>query len=1108
MNKLYRGKFLLQVFLQFMKWSVGVTGIICLTAITLLGADTHAQSPLDRTVTLQVTNTPLKGVLAALSRQTSVTFTYVESPVLQSKVSVSARQEKLSKVLDKLFSDLPFEYMFSENKITLRETPPKAKKKEQQQQIPEPDIAGKVTDEKGEPLAGATVRVKGTSLTTTTDKAGAFHFPALPENGVLIVSFIGFQTTELVVGKQSDLTIRLEPSFSKLDEVVVIPYGTTTQRLNTGSVGKITSKEIESQPVGNPLAALEGRVPGLSITAQSGVPGSSYKVQIRGQNSLLNGNDPLFLIDGVPFAPNNQIIGQVSSAIAVNSTQGLSPFSVVNPADIESIEILKDADATAIYGSRGANGVILITTKKGAAGDMKVNVNAYTGISKTTRIPQFMNTSQYLQMRREAFKNDGISPNETNAPDLTVWDTTRYTDFSKMFFGGTAHVSDATTSVSGGNQSVQYLISGSFRTESNVYATNLKDSRASLHSALNGTSKNKRFKTSLTVSYAYDRNNQVILNPGSVIDLAPNLPELTDADGNLVWYYKGTHFSNPLSYLKNSYLAQTDNLNSNLQLSYELIDGLTLKSSLGYNLVKVDETNRNPAAGSDPEDPISRSSGFGNNHLSNWIIEPQIEYIHNISRGKIHILIGGTWLNNSSKSSLIYARGFSSDALMGSLPAATSYTLYNDYAQYRYQAVFGRINYNWEDKYVVNVTARRDGSSRFGPDKRFSNFGAVGGAWIFTNEPFLNNNIPFLSYGKLRGSFGITGSDQIGNYQYLDSWQSAPYPYAGTSAIQPARLANDQYGWEKNRKLEGAIEIGLLNDRILVSTAYFSNLSDNQLISYRLPTQTGFISVTQNFPARIRNTGIEVLVNAKPIISKTFAWTTAVNVTIPKNELVSFPDLETSSYNGLYKVGESLNFVQTYQYLGVDPATGIFKFQDADNDGTYDLVPVGDLNPKFYGGFMNSLNYRKLHLDLFFEFKKQLGRNFLGSVYTSSSVPGTMHNQPVELLNRWQHTGQDAPYQQFTTTTSTDAFAAGASFANTNSGMFGDASYIRLKNVSLSYELPTKWLSRANISQTSVFMTGQNLLTVTRYKVADPETQSISTLAPLRTLTLGLRMSL
>ncbi|TAM97995.1 MAG: SusC/RagA family TonB-linked outer membrane protein [Chitinophagaceae bacterium] len=715
-------------------------------------------------------------------------------------------------------------------------------------------------------------------------------------------------------------------------------------------------------------------------------------------------------------------------------------------------------------------------------------------------------------MREEAFKNDGVIPNVNNAPDLLVWDTTRYTNFEKLLIGGTAHTTNAQASISGGNEQTQFLLSGGYNHQTTVLPGNLADNRGSFHVNVNHRSLNKRFNLAFSAFYVSDNDNINATDITSFINHSPNTPALYDSTGQLNWQQGGVAFDNPLSYLLSAYMAQTNNLMGHLQLSYELLPGLTLKASTGYNTLSLKEINTNPVTSQNPIYNPQGYSQFGNNSFKSWIVEPQMEYIKEAGKLRLDLLLGGTWQQTMNDNSSFFAYGYSNDELLKSISAASSLSVIGDsYSQYRYQASFGRLNLNWANTYILNVSGRRDGSSRFGPGKRFGNFGALGAAWLFSNEKFIKNNLHFLSFGKLRASYGNTGNDQIPDYQYLDSWSSTAYPYDGIAGLYPSRLFNPDYSWEINRKLETAIELGFFKDNLQLSVSYFRNRSSNQLIQYRLPVQTGFTNIISNFPATVQNTGWEITLNSNNITSGVFTWTTAFNLTIPKNKLIAFPGLATSSYSGEYIIGQPLSIIRGYQYLGVNPKTGIFKFRDVNNDGIInfqDYVTLGNLDPKFYGGLNNNFTYKSFGLTIFFEFRKQWGKNYLASVYNPYVYPpGTMGNQPVALLGRWQKPGDKSSLQQFTTTPGTAAYNALNNFVYTSGGIYGDASFIRLKTIALSYSIPQDLLKKAHVASTNIYLQAQNLLTFTHYQGSDPETQNLYALPPLRAITAGIQFT-
>jgi len=965
-----------------------------------------------------------------------------------------------------------------------------------------PEIQGRVVDGNGKPLPGATVSVKNTSQRTVTDSKGKFTIQA-DAGQTLIVSNAGYDDREMLVSTDKSPTIEMELNLASLLNTAVVNKGyyTTTQKLNTGNVSTIKATEIETQPVANPLATLEGRAPGVLVTQSNGLPGAGFAVQIRGQNSILNGNGPLYLIDGVPFTNTSISLG----VIAANGFQ--SPFNSINPGDIESVEILKDADATAIYGSRGANGVVLITTKKGKTGKTKLDLNVYTGAGKLTRMIDLLNTRQYIQMRREAFTNDNITPDIFSAPDLVAWDTTRYTDWKKLLTGGSALVTDAQASLSGGNDQTQFFLGSSFHRETTVFPGNLSDTRGAFHINITHNSTDNKFKAILTTSYSIDNNNLIGQDLTSAIRLSPNAPALYDTAGKLNWSEGGATYSNPLAYLLQKSTAYTDYLMSNLVLRYQLLPGLNLKTNLGYSSMQLQQTFVYPGASLNPAFNFTGFAEYSNNNFKSWIVEPQAEYQNEWGKGKLEILIGTSFQQEKTNGSITYASNFSSDALLLSPSAASSIVVNNNNTLYHYQAVFGRINFNWADRYILNLTGRRDGSSRFGPDRQFSNFGAVGAAWIFSKTSFIKDNLPILKYGKLRGSFGITGNDQIGDYQFLDTYSSYIYPYQGQTGLVPTQLYNPDYSWETNRKTELGLELSFLDNRVSAMISYYHNHSSNQLINYTLPIQTGFNSVIRNFPSLVENTGWEYLFNAAIVKTKGFTWDATLNLTVARNKLLEFPNLPSSAYATKYQIGKPLNIVKLIHQTGVDPQTGVFQFTDKTGHLTStpafpdDYTVIKNLDPAFYGGLNNRFQYKNFTLSLFFQFVKQEGLNYA----YNNQTPGSMTNQPVDVLSRWRKPGDRTNTQLFTTTN--PGAAAYYYYSSASDGAVSDASFIRLKNATLSYSLPIKYSRQIKAQSIRFYLLGQNLITFTSYKGGDPEIKNAANLPPLKRLTAGVQLT-
>ncbi len=961
-----------------------------------------------------------------------------------------------------------------------------------------PPISGIVTDSNG-PLGGVNIIVKNTSRGTQSDVDGHYEI-ATKSSDTLVFSYLGYNSQEVAVGSGSILNVTMQSDATALDAVVInAGYYKVSDRDKTGSITRITAKEIENQPVSNPLATLQGRLTGVEVVQNSGVPGGDFNIRIRGRNSIRSdGSEPLYIVDGVPYP--SQSLGNGSISNVLGGAQ--SPLNGISPTDIANIEILKDADATAIYGSRGANGVVLITTKKGEIGKTEFTVNSESGMGKIARRQKLLNTQEYLALRREAFANDGIEDYPPFEYDINgTWDQNRYTDWQKVLYGGTAYYTRTQASVSGGNAETRFLLRGSHQKETTVFLGDFDYHKNSVLGNVNHRSKDDKFTLQFSGNYVSDKNT---LPTTSFVfqskTLAPNAPALYDENGALNWE-DGT-FSNPLAILNATYLSKTSNLTGSGFFAYKVFSNLSIKTNLGYNEIHLDESRTfpntvyNPAFGLDSS---FSSVTFNNAKCSTWIVEPQLEYKNEFGKLGLLLLLGTSFQTETSKRTITYAEGFTTNNLIYD-PSAASHVAINGNTEeeYRYNALFGRFNLNWNKKYILNLTGRRDGSSRFGPDRQFANFGAVGAAWLFSEENIIRESLKFLSFGKLRGSYGSSGNDQIGNYQYLDTYVGNGLSYQGIPGLQPSQLFNPNFGWESNRKLEMALELGFLKDRIFFSAAYYRNRSSNQLVGIPLPGTTGFPSLNANLDATVENTGFEVELNTINIENKQLRWGTGINLTVPRNKLISFPGLAESTYANQYVVGEPLDIALLYDYLGVDADTGLYTFRDYDGDGQItapnDLKKAVYRGVDYFGGLSNTITYKGISFDFLLQFVKQTGWT---SEYTSG-LPGTRTNQPVDILDHWQNPGDISNTQLLTAGYNDDAAIAFGRYQN-SSAVIGDASYIRLKNLSLSYQIPENKLGLG----CRVYVLGQNLLTLTDFKGADPESRSAEQLPPLRMLSLG-----
>ncbi|CAM3433547.1 SusC/RagA family TonB-linked outer membrane protein [Empedobacter stercoris] len=947
-------------------------------------------------------------------------------------------------------------------------------------------------------LSGVVVTEEGTQNSVQTDANGYYSLTLQHDDAKLIFEQLDFPIREEEVLNRSVINV----SFTKEDDgiqlkdvVINAGYYAVKDKERTGSIARITAKEIENQPVNSVLDALQGRVPGLEITPTSGVAGGGFTIRIRGQNSIAAGNNPLFIVDGVPFDTNSMGDNITSGGLFLYSS--INPLNYIDPQSIESIEVLKDADATAIYGSRGANGVLLITTKKGKAKKTSISIDASTTVINATKLPKLLTTEQHLEIRKKAFANDGVTTYPTTAYDINgTWDQTRYTDWQKLLIGNTAFNHNIHTSINGGNEQTNFMIGANVMKETSVFYGDYAYNKLSFFSTLNHKTANNKLKLQWTTNYGQDKNYLPTQDLTRIArTLVPNAPRLFNEDGSLNW--ENNTWTNPLAALNASYRNNTRNLNTNLNTSYQLMDNIVLRSNVGYNRSDLDDsqlnphTIRNPAFGATSLQSSNMTKNSGQHE--GWLIEPQLDANFNLTASsKLSVLIGGTLNSQTTTKLVILADGFTDNKLINVLSAAKDVTIYKDTEeQYKYAALYGRVNYNLHEKYFFNLTGRRDGSSRFGSNHRFSNFGAVGAAWIFSKESFLRD-VSWLSFGKLRGSYGLTGNDQIGDYQYLNTYNISQNGYDGNILLTTARLYNPDFSWEKNKKLEFALETAFLKNRINLTLNYYQNRSNNQLVGYSLPAITGFTSIQANLNAVVENKGWEMDLQVVPIKSAKFNWSTSFNLTIPKNRLVAFEGLENTSYANSYVIGKSLNSKKIYHFEGINPTTGLYEFTDYNGDGKItaieDKQQVVSLDPSFYGGFFNSISYENFNIDIFFQFSKKKGFN----EFYNYAMPGTMSNQPLSVVN--------GNLQNYSSGSNSNATLAYSNYINSDA-IVTDTSFIRLKNVSLSYKLP---LSKNQSNQYVIYAQGQNLWTWSKYKNGDPE-QTASYLPPLRRISIGFK---
>jgi TonB-linked SusC/RagA family outer membrane protein len=1119
-----------------------LTALLLTVAFLQVHASTSAQS-----VTISGKDLPLTQVFAAIKQQTGYVVFYNRNMLAETKpVSLAVRNMPLQELLDIIFVNQPVEYVIQDKTIILSRKKTSTDNVAQAADTPESTpVTGRVMDQDNQPLPGVTIRIKGSNKGVTAGMGGLFTIH-VKQGDELQISAIGYETVTirlagdnflvpsqeaksgkqepqsiLIVAQASAPIIRLGRATSMLDEVQIVPYGITSRRFTTGSIGSVKAKDIERQPVTTVLQALEGKVPGLNLTAVSGNSAAPVKVEIRGRNSLnpYALSDPLYVIDGIPLnilevgplTKREFSTGFVQSGLT--NTSGENPLLYLNPRDIESIDVLKDADATAIYGSRGANGVILITTKKNKPGPTRFSATINQGIVSVPRYLDLMSTPEYLAMRREAFLNDRQEPTIYNAQDLLLWDSTAYTDWQRELIGTGSQLS-VDAKLTGGLVQTSYTIGANYYSQKELMNNGGKTQRTSFYASLSHTSLNQKLHVDVLSRFSVTDVEAYILN--NVAAIPPNAPPIYEKAGEFNFTpWRGQWNSLfPFSGLKKPSESKTNALTSSLSLSYELLPGLSIGTTAGYTFGQNDNANFTPAASADPAYFAMAGAFFGRSTNSSWTAEPQIKYNTHIAKGSLSVQLGGSLQQVLTKGNTAIGQGFPNDNLIRSINNAAYVINMDVMGEYRYAALFGILNYRWDDKYVLNLSARRDGSSRFGPGKQFGNFGSVGLAWIASEEKWIRNNLPaWISFLKLRGSFGITGRDGIGDYEYLSRWSSAYslggsagdkiFDYNGVPAFHIVRALNQEFQWESTEKLEGGLHIGLFNDRLNIEASYYRNRSGNQLTSIPTPAYTGFASVTANWGAVIQNSGVEALLQATLLRTKNWMVSAGFNFSRNRNVLADYPGLESSPYSSNYTIGKSLQTIYLLRYIGIDPLTGDYAFEDHNKDGVVyqenSEVPVKpyddryielDLAPRYIGGFNTDVSYRGIGLYANFVYKRQTGKNPFTTLHLGKMNNGML---PEEIArNHWRNPGDQALYPKYTVIGNPNL-----NYMNRSDGGYTDASYVKLNTLTLTYDLPARLLQKIKMQSCRFSIQTQNLFTITSFKGIDPEIQDLNTVSPI-----------
>lgn len=981
-------------------------------------------------------------------------------------------------------------------------------------------LKGRVVDADGNPLIGVTIRVDNSKDGTVSDTEGNFCLQLnnhrLPVT--LTFNYLGYQKQEIKVGgNKVDLgIIRMQENGYSLNDIVVVGYGQQSRKKLTGSISKVKGDVVSEATQDAPILSLQGKASGVYVSQASGVPGGgSTSMVIRGKSTLSNNTSPLYIVDGVPLNSNPE------NPVAYTSTGLLGlpdEMSLFNPNDIESIEILKDADATAIYGTRGSNGVVLITTKKGREGRVKVNLKMSTTAQFMSKRLDFLDTEEYVALRKKAFKADKAKGYVTDDdltsakfPDLTIWDQHTTYDWQDILFGNTAWASDMQLNVSGGNKNTSFLISGGYYNSGTVTVGDDKYTRWTGRSNIQHHSDDHRLHLDAGISVSKLTMKADAASSGyAQVVSEPNLPPY-DENGDPYWLLENTNFTAPLSILNYDGSNNALSLSTSFNGSYRVWNQLAVKLQAGYNYSSSDQQDLYLRSYYHPLSTTAYNQArYYTMNTSTLIVEPQLTFNCEILGGKTDFLLGTTYQSSDTHVLYLYGQKYPGDIFLKDANAASLINYHrNPSTQTKSASFFGRITYDYKDRYLFNGTFRRDGSSRFGANHRYGNFYSVGLGWLFSNERFIKDRLKWFSYGKLRLSLGCTGNDGISDYQYMTKYSTSQYPYEGNVGIVPNNLANDDLHWETTDKFDVGLELGFLSDRILLNANYYHNTSKDLLTRQYLPAQTGFSFMTANLDAEIVNEGWELELNTQNIKTKDFRWTTQLTLTIPQNKLTKFKDLENSGYYNTYEIGKSVNIIRGYKYLGVNNQTGVPEVLDVNHDGKIssndDYVTLGSRDPTYYAGLSNTIQWKNFTFDFNLYYRNQpLQYGYLWIFYSPIGMSENVTHEMAQ--NYWTTPGVDAKYPGLTTTSASDIYDAYYRYMSYSDAAFSSGSYLRLQNVRLAYDFNQRLVDRLGISALQLYVQGKNLITVTNYDCYDPET-GVKAVPPTQSIVFGLNVT-
>lgn len=1047
---------------------------------TIANATELSAQVLETRISMRMKKATIRQALERIEHLTGVKFLY-ESQIIPSsdRISVIANEEKLGTVLNKMLVEKQIRYEAEGNQIILtrNEISNNVATETAEHNGPwEITVSGTVSDEAGLPLPGVNVLVKGTTNGTSSDSNGKYTLAAPDKNSVLVFTFIGYVPQEITVGEQTQINVSMQSDVTSLQEVVVVGYGEVKKSDLTGSVASIKSDEINAYPATNLMQSMAGRAPGVQISQNTGAPGSPLSVRIRGTNSVQGDNEPLYVVDGFPYSG--------------------SP-TLLNNADIESIEILKDASATAIYGSRGANGVVLITTKRGKAGKTTVEYDGYYGWQTIRKKIEMMNAREYMQFYNEQAANDLLAPHFTQAEIDASGEGTDWQDVALR----TAPIQNHAITVNGGSEKTRFSLSGSNFNQGGIiqgsdYVRN--SIRANVNSNLG-----KKFTLDVNTILSRidsDRKNSGFGNRGGSLISAmlsgyPTFATHAD-DGSYTrlaeMYSWGSNvITNPLNYIEQeSDHIRSNKILTNAALIFKPIEGLSVKISGGIENTddRTDYYRTRKFINS------QGAASIGTEQRTSILNENTVSYIKDFDKHSIAAVAGFTYQNFQSTTLGASGNGFVSDVQSSfDIGAATTQGVpYSSYSEWSLLSYLGRVNYTFNDKYLATISFRADGSSRYTEGQKWGTFPSASIAWRLSEEEFIKG-IKFISDLKIRAGYGETGSTAIGPYYTLNQLASGKVVFGDalvTSYAPGTRLAGP-LKWETTAQADVGLDVGFLDNRFTLTVDYYVKNTRDLLNSVPLPSSQGYSFTVQNI-GKVQNKGFEFAAGAV-VTDGAFKWNISANLSTNQNKVLTLyggndvlgAPIDISVINdnvNILREGAPIGSFFGYIEKGYD-ATGRIIYEDFNENGTRDIGDkriIGNPNPDFIYGFNSNMSFKNFDLSIFIQGSQG------NDIFNISGVNQTMDygqalNMPREVYeNHWTPENPTAKYPIISRSSGTQV----------SNRFVEDGSYLRFKNIQLSYNLPVAALNITWLNKAQLYVSGQNLITFTNYSWYDPEINS------------------